>query len=104
MLELAGECVKSLDAEISQCEREIEEGVNNDETKDNDDGKISFNEHDDSSGRDKELEGRAQQQTVRKGREGFCSKRENQDELARLRRGRDVMVQDVSSPSLSHNL
>lgn len=97
LLEIAGEGLESLDAEISQCELDIKEGGN-------DDGEISSNGHDDGKGMNEELEGWAPQQTERKGREGSRSKTENQDELARLRRGRDVMVQDVSPPLTTSNL
>lgn len=98
LLEAAGEYLESLDAEISECELVIKEGINDDEKKNSDKGKISFNGHDDGDGTNKKLEGRVQQQTTRKRLE---FEKENEDELARLYKKRDVMVQDVSSP---HNL
>lgn len=103
LLEVAVEYLESLDEKISECELGMKEGVNNDERKNNDEGeggrKVYSKRHDDGDEMNKGLEGEAQQQTGRKGSEGSHSKKENEAELARLRKRRDVMVRDVSSPS-----
>lgn len=101
LMEVAGEHLDSLDVEISECELATNQCVNNDQTKDNDEGKTSSHRHDSSSEMNTELERKTQQQTRRKRREESHSKKNTEDELERLRMKRDVMVQDVSSPSQS---
>lgn len=109
LLEAAGEYLESLDAEIRECELGIRPGVNVDEMKYNDEGeegekKVSSHELDDGDEMDKNLQMGAQQQARRKKNEGSHSKKEIEDMLARLRKDRDVMVQDVSSPFTSLDL
>lgn len=103
LLEVAVEYLNSLDEKINECELVIKEGVNNDEMRNNDEGdgwgKICSNRHDDGDETNKGLEGGAQQQTGRERSEGSHSKKENEAELVRLCKRRDVMVGDVSSPS-----
>lgn len=103
LLEAAGEYLKSLDTEINECELGINQGFNDDETKINEErereGNFSSGGHDDRDETIKELEERARRQTGRKGNGGYRPKKGNGDELAWLRKDRDVIVQDVSFPS-----
>lgn len=104
LLEVAGEYLESVQAEISECELGMKESVRVDGTKNNDDGEegkvnVSSNEHNDGDKLNKEQDDGALQQTRRKGSKRSRPKKGNEDELARLRKERDVMVQDVSPPS-----
>lgn len=103
LLEVAVEFLESLDEEISECELVIKEGVNSDERRNNNEGegegKVLSNRHDDGDETNKGLEGGAQQQARQKRSEGSHSKKENEAELVRLHKQRDVMVRDVLSPS-----
>ncbi|MCJ1263906.1 hypothetical protein MMC22_003776 [Lobaria immixta] len=123
LLEVAGEYLESVQAEISECELGMKDGLRVDRTKNNNDGEerngnVSSNEHDDGDKMNKELDEGALQQTRREGSEWSRPKKKNVDELARLRKERDVMVQDIqwlqglhprtpspsiSSPSSSQN-
>ncbi|MCJ1462616.1 hypothetical protein MMC07_001218 [Pseudocyphellaria aurata] len=99
LMEVAGEHLESLEVEISACELAMKESVKNDQAKDSDEGKVPSNRHDSSSGMNKKLERETQQKTRRKRREESHPKKNAEDELKRLHIGRDVMIQDVSSPS-----
>ncbi|MCJ1426235.1 hypothetical protein MMC29_004138, partial [Sticta canariensis] len=92
LLEAAVEYLESLNEKISECELVIKEGVNND--KGEGEGKADSNRHDGGDETNKRLEGGAQQQTRRKGSKGSYSKKENEAELVRLRKQRDVIVRD----------